>query len=294
MNRLIFSLFFPVLIINSAYANCQWSYVNELNKDIKYASGLLSDYSTCRDNCKSLEGSLNGSIAKMSQASSCGRHILTTANGDMINFISSRFRLIQKQKAGSTWTKSATAKPVIAAPASASVDEGVSPSLEMDRPAFVKPQVFKYTEAQSDATPIVQPPVVQAKRVAAPAAVARQTRMRISKEAYAELWPENVARRPAPRRNVQRAVYKQPQANQQAKQKQLAQQRLIQQRKQTQIQQAKQQLVLAKRRAMQNHVNRQQLLRKQFLKKRALMHHMNRLKVRRLRLARAAQRNRSR
>ncbi len=293
MKRLFLSFIFPLIMTSSAYANCQWGYVNELNKDIKQASEFLSDYSTCRNNCKGLESNLNNSIAKMGKASVCGGHILTVANRDMINFISSRFRLIQKQKTGSTWTKSATTKPTITKVATPAVTVAKpNPILEMEKTAFVEPQVFKYTEAQSDATPAVKPEVTPVK-VAVPVARAPQTRMRISSEAYAELWPERVRRTAAPPRNVQRAAHQQQQLNYQAKQKQLIQQRLVQQRKQAQIQHAKQQLVLAKKRAMQNHVNRQLVLRQQFLKKRALMQHMNRLKVRRLRLARA-QRNRSR
>ena len=285
MKFITLSVFFIFLTVNGAYASCQWEYVNQLNKDIKHAGELLSDYSTCRGNCKALETGLNRSIRKMSQASACGGHILTKANGDMINFIASRFRLIQKQKTGSSWTKSATTKPTIT-----TANRGSNPSIVLDRPAFIEPQKpqpqARVEVAESFAYPSQQPTPVAPR-----ATVKKQTRMRISPAAYAALWGE--ARPVRPQRAAPRTVYRKPQPNNQAKQKQIAQQRLIQHRKQAQIQQQKMRQVLARKRAMQNHVNRQQVLRGEFLKKRALLRHLNRQKVRQLRLARA-QRNRKR
>jgi len=285
MKFFAFSVFFIFITVNGAHASCQWGYVNELNKDIKHASALLSDYSTCRGNCKALETGLNNSIRKMSNASACGGHILTRANGDMINFISSRFRLIQKQKTGSTWTKSATAKPAIEI-----TNQGSNPSIVLDRPAFVEPQKPQIQTSEAVAKTFVYPSQ-QPVQVAPPASAAKQTRMRISPAAYAALWDN--ARPARPQRRVQRAVFRQPQPNNHAKQKQLAQQRLIQHRKQAQIQQKKQHQVLARKRLMQNHLNRQRQNRQQLLKKRAVMAQLNRQRHHQRKVA-MAQRTRAR
>ena len=256
MKRIILSFFFTLLMANGAYANCQWEYVNQLNKIIKNAGGLLSDYSTCRDNCNALAGDRNSSIANMNKAAACGSHILTKANSDMITFIAGRFRLIQKQKMGSTWTKSATVKPVITATEKVTVSD-IDPVTIDNKPVFIKPEVFKAPQKEQ---------------------------MRISQEAYAALW-QNKPRTPRP--NVQRTVKRQAHHNNNAKQKQLAQRRLIQHRKQALIQQNKMRQVKARKVAMQNHVNKQRLARQRLLRKRALMRHQDRLRARQLKLARA-------
>jgi len=293
MKRYIFSFLFIFLSTNAAYASCQWGYINALNIDITHAREQLSTYSTCRGNCKSLEANLNRSITKMSKASSCAAHIFTRGNKDMINFIAGRFRLIQKQKLGNTWTAAATAKPVVVRS-----DESVSVPLEMDKPAFVEPQRIVMPQqtrpvAQAQVavvTPYVDSaPPVQARKVAQPSSAVGQTRMRISNEAYSALWDEPKPR--AAQRNFQRAVVRKPQVNHHAKQKQLAQQRLIQHRKQALVQQKKMHLMKVKRRAMQNHLNQQRLKRQQLLKRREVARQLNRQRVQQRRRVMALRRS---
>lgn len=268
MKRIIFSLVFIFSAVNVAQASCQWGYVNALFIDITHARELLSTYSTCRGNCQSLENNLNKSIAKMGNAASCEAHIYTRTNKDLINFIAGRFRLIQKQKQGSTWTAAATGQPIVD-----KIDKPVSVPLKMEKPVFIEPQ--RVAISQSRPTPQVQ---AQA-----------QTRMKVSLEAYNALWGE--ARPRAPQRNFQRAVIRKPRINHQAKYKQLVQQRLIQHRKQALDQQKKMHLMKVKRRAMQNHLNQQRLKRQQLLKRREVARQLNRVRVQQRRRAMALRRS---
>ena len=177
MKSIIFFLCTLFLIMNSAYASCQWSYLNQLNKDIKHAQDLLSDYSTCRSNCKGLETGLISSLSKMSHKSSCGAHIFTASNVETINFIGGRFRLIQKQKTSSTWASGVLKKPVkviAAIPKALPKVVVIAPKITA-KPRFIKP-VYKRA-----------PQITLVKAPEAPRAI-QQTRMMITKEAYKELY----------------------------------------------------------------------------------------------------------
>ena len=291
MKFIIFSFLSLLFITNSAFANCQWTYLNQLNKDIKYAQDLLSDYSTCRTNCKGLEVGLNSSLVKMSQTASCGKHIVTASNAETINFIGGRFKLIQKQKTASTWAAGGPKNRVTATVSSP--QRSAIPSIAMATPAFVKPSVQR----------TVQRRVVPLPERAAEArpTETRQTKMVISKDAYNELWDVNTAsaaQRTAQlnRNNAQQAAKRQRQvalraqqnqANIKARQYHLAQQRLDRHLKMALIQEEKIKLVKSKRRDMQNRLHKQRLVRQQYLKKRAMAIRVNRQKVHQQRMARA-------
>ena len=258
MKRVIFSLCSLFLISNSAYAACQWDYLNQLNKDIKHAQDLLSDYSTCRNNCKALETGLNRSLIKMSKTSACGTHILTTSNVETINFIGGRFKLIQKQKTASTWASGGSIKPTV---------------------QMAPPQ----TASQETLIPVPEPAKVALK----------QTRMMISKDAYNELWDVNktveIRQAVQQRTNQQKQVdlrARQQQENLKARKHYIAQQRLDKHLKTVLVRQEKNRLVKAKRRAIQDRLHKQRLIRQQFLKKRALAIRVNQQKARQQRLAR--------
>ena len=255
MKRLVFSLLLLCLLQTQANANCQWGYLNELNKDIKHAQGLLSDYSTCRNNCNSLETGLKTSVAKMSKTNGCGAHIVTATNDETINFIAGRFRLIQKQKTGRTWTETVAAKPTITKPVMKKPAGVITPVVAVVKPVWMKPQrVVRNVE-------VVRP---QKKAV-----VTRQ-----------------VSRPLAPKRNVQQVLNQQHQAQHLAKQQQLKKQRLDNHLKQALIQEEKIRLVKNKRRLVQIRLNKQRLVRQQFLKKRALAIRVNQRRARQQRLAR--------
>ncbi len=287
MKFIIFSFLSLLFLTNSAFANCQWTYLNQLNKDIKHAQDLLSDYATCRTNCKGLEVGLNRSLTKMSNTSSCGKHIVTASNAETINFIGGRFKLIQKQKSASTWAAGSPKNRVTALVTSP--QRTLNTSAPLYKPVTVGAPVM---------------PAVPRKVVTLPerSRVVGQTKMVISKDAYKELWEEDDnlssakqraqvnksnAQQVAKRKRQLALQAQQNQANIKARQQYLAQQRLDKQLKMTLIQQEKVKLVRAKRRAMQNHLQKQRLQRQQYLKKRAMAIRVNRQKVHQQRMARA-------
>ena len=289
MKYITFSILSLLFFTNSAFANCQWTYLNQLNKDIKHAQDLLSDYSTCRSNCRGLEVGLNRSLAKMSKTASCGAYILTASNAETINFIGGRFKLIQKQKSASTWAEGSPKNRVtstVSSPLKVATPSVAIPSVALSKPAFVKPPVHRTVHRKLASVPEAQ-------------RVEKQTKMVIPRDAYAEVWDENSATKQHAQQITNRAKQnakmqrqaalrsKQHQANVRAKQQHLAQQRLDKHLKMALIQQEKIQLVKTKRRAMQKHLQKQRLIRQQYLKKRAMAIRVNRQKVHQQRMARA-------
>ena len=301
MKPIFFSILFIIASAEQAYAACQWGYINALNIDIIQARGYLNEYSTCRGDCKALEDNLNRSIRKMSNASNCGAHIFTRGNKDMINFISGRFRLIQKQKQGSTWTAVATKKTNIT-----TVDRPSGSPIQLDKPAFIQPKRLSVSTPVQNViseAPASQPMVktvsaAQTNRMVRDEAMPQsnqppepvayttpfteggqqQTTMAVSQEAYRALWEEE-AKPQTPPPSLQRAVAKKPRVNHAARQQQLVRQRLIQQRKQAIIHQKKMHLLKVKQHTMQNHLRQQRLIRQQLLKKRELARALNRKRI---------------
>lgn len=111
MKRAIFSILFTFSVTTGAYAACPWQHVGAVGMDIEQGRDLLKNYGACRTNCKTLQAKLDNSVRKLSQASACGRHIVSAQDKEMIDFISSRSRLIKKQKQGQAWALKSTPTP---------------------------------------------------------------------------------------------------------------------------------------------------------------------------------------
>lgn len=149
-----------LLLSATANANnsCQWSHLGAMSQDIKIARTLLTNYGACKSNCQGLEIDLNNSVSKMSTASACSPHITTAANREMIDFVTSRFRLIKHQKTVYNWGSIA------------------SSSGQTQR-----------TVATMPTTPVPTPVVIPT-----PSQFAnQQTTMAISDEAFSALWLED-------------------------------------------------------------------------------------------------------
>ena len=259
MKRFIFSCIFILSVIIEAQAACQWGYINALNLDIKYARGLLDDYAVCRGDCQDLERNLSLSIVMMNESSSCGGHIVTRGNQEMINFVASRFKLIQKQKLGSSWSEGVNKPSVVASVAPAA-------TLKIDRPVFIKP---------------VRTPIVLLS--------SKQTSMDVPKEAYTASWDD--AEPTHNQRNIQRnRVARQARFQQAAKQRQIANQRLIQQRKQALIQQKQWQFARARQQLIKKRLHQERLTKQRVLQRRALVKRLAAQRIQQRKLAWAKRR----
>ena len=255
MNRLIFLTVLFFTSSNTALAACLWGYTNALTTEITSAQTLLTDYSTCRGDCRTLEADLKRNVTRMAGASSCSTDIYSRSNKELIDFIAGRFKLIQKQK--QSWSVAAAAK---------SVKAPTQPVLLMEKVAFVPPEPVKpMTEIKSMQASKAVKPAPQPKQVV------KQT-MTVSQKS----WQAPRANRKMP----QRISIRKPVVNHQAsRQRQLAQQRLIQQRKQAIIKQKQLQLLRAKKIAMQNHLKQQRLKQQRLLKRRELVRQLNRKRI---------------
>ncbi|MGB1311123.1 MAG: hypothetical protein ACPG47_07910 [Leucothrix sp.] len=267
MKRSIFLFVFIFSIVNQAQASCLWTGTNALTTEVMQAQALLKEYAKCRVSCQAMANKLKQSVTKMRNAPSCSAHIYTRSNKALIDFIAGRFKLIQKQKQG--WMASAaTAKPV------ETLDKPNQP-LVMSKPAFIPPEPV--AAPAQPARPTAAAPFVEAPQrvVSQPQPVAKQTKMKISREAYSALWDEPTP----PQQKPRRPIVKKPALNHLARQKQLAKYRLIQQRKQALIQQQKLQLVRAKKRAMQQHLHQERIKRQRLLERRALARQLHRKRI---------------
>ena len=270
MKRAITSILFIFSMTTGAYAACPWPQIGALGMDIKQGRDLLTDFGACQSNCKGLEAKLNNSVIKLTNNSACAPYILTAENIEMINFISSRSRLIKKQKSSHAWASKPTAKP-LAPPVDNSEERAVY-------------ETASFTESQ----PMPAPKQVIQPRPQKPE-VTQQTKMAISPEAYGALFTEESPQsiQVAQQNARNQALRQQQQANYQAKQNKLKQERLDQKHKHALIKQQKLNMVRAKKLAMHKHLIQQRLVRLQLHKKRALQARLTRQRIQRQKMARA-------
>ena len=252
MKNIIIPLCILLIATAESGAACKWRYVNEINKDIKHASDLLSDYAKCKNDCTFLAKGLNRSLLHLGQSSQCGANILTRENGNAIGFIGDRYKLIYKQKTGKNWTSEEIGVPIEAA-----VGEFWNTRLTATKPVTPAPPVVKKA-AQPQAQQRPKPAGVQktvprkAQQPSQPAPKDGQ-KIAISREAYLALWPEQKAQRQVPRKQHKHKAV--------AAMQQLAKQRAERQRKQLIIQQ---QLTLrqkVQKQIIQRRLNQQRLAR---------------------------------
>ena len=155
-------LFASTCLLLSATANanssCQWTHLGAISQDIKTARTLLTNYGACKSNCQDLETDLTDMVRKMSTAYSCPPHIFTVKNQKMINFVTSRFKLIKHQKTVYNWGTTES-----------------SPRRELA------------TASERHNTPVPRPVVIPTP----PQFTNQQTTMAISDEAFSALWLED-------------------------------------------------------------------------------------------------------